>query len=119
MARLKSKVYQTPELMTKIMSEKLARKLPAYAHFSNAYLATFSGYIEGPVWCMDLYIGKVVHLAILEEFTLDLAIYEGSLRPNVLFNGNESWEKQHETVKRKWNLYKNKQQEWCLKYTIR
>ena len=109
----------TPEVMTKLISAKLDEDLKVYGNFSNAYLATFPEHIEGPVWCMDLYIGEQVHIAILEEFTLELAIYTGPLRPQIYFPDNQKWDREEKEVRRYWELYKNSKKEYCLRYSCK
>ena len=109
----------TPEVMTKLISAKLDEDLKVYGNFSNAYLATFPEHIEGPVWCMDLYIGEQVHIAILEEFTLELAIYTGPLRRQSYFPDNQKWDREEKEVRRYWELYKNSKKEYCLRYSCK
>lgn len=79
MARRKS-YLNTPENMTVYMSKVLARDLRNYAGFCNAVLCTID-YVDGPVWAMQLYNGKVVHWAILEETGRLIYIYTGTLKP--------------------------------------
>ncbi len=107
----------TPEVMTKVISKKLATDLENYDRVSKAYVATFPGHIEGPVWCMDLHVGKKVHLAILEEFTAELTIYTESLRPRIYFSDNQVWETEKDGVRHSWQLYKNSKNKYCLRYT--
>lgn len=122
-----SRANHTPEMMTNLIVANIATDIQMYGNYSNAYLALFPGHIDGPVWCMDLYIGEQVHLAILEEFMSDedlkhnLAIFTGSLRPTVIFEDGQLWE--HEcksadvTIHQIFRLYQNKKGENCIKVT--
>jgi len=112
----------TPAMMTNLIVAYIEKDLEMYGNYSNAYLALFPGYINGPVWCMDLYIGDKVHLAILEEYTRTLAIYSGSLRPSVLFLDENTWkcevQKDGEKVTQTYQLFENNLGENCLKVTF-
>ena len=76
----KRTMLNTPRTMTLYMSEALAKNLQRYAGFSNAMLCTID-YVEGPVWAMQAYVGKITHWAILEETGQLLYIYAGPLKP--------------------------------------
>lgn len=76
----KRNFLNTPENMTVYMSKVLARDLRNYAGFCNAVLSTID-YVEGPVWAMQVYNGKMVHWAILEETGRLIYIYTGNLKP--------------------------------------
>lgn len=121
-----SQADHTPERMTNLIVANMAKDIKMYGNYSNAYLALFPGYINGPVWCMDLYIGKKVHLAILEEFMAEdrkhnLIVYTGSLRPNTLFDEGQLWEHKCKagdmTIHQIFRYYQNKKGESCLKVT--
>ena len=93
----KKSYLNTPENMTVYMSKVLARDLRHYAGFCNAVLATID-YVEGPVWAMQLYIGKVTHWAILEEAGYVIYIYTGPLKPSPIIPQDQFYKR---TVRRK------------------
>lgn len=122
-----SRANHTPEMMTNLIVANMAKDIKMYGNYSNAYLALFPGHIDGPVWCMDLYIGKQVHIAVLEEFMSDkdlkhnLAIYTGPLRPTTFFEEGQLWEheckKDDVTIHQIFRFYQNRKGENCLKVT--
>lgn len=96
MAKRKS-YLNAPENMTVYMSKVLARDLRNYAGFCNAVLSTID-YVEGPVWAMQVYNGRFVHWAILEEAGHVIYIYTGPLTPRQILPQGQFYKR---TIRRK------------------
>ena len=126
MAKKEKGVNNTPKKITELMAGKLGFNLEQYDGYSNAYLATMEDYIEGPIWCMNLYSGKVVHHAILEEIAQNgepqaLYIYTGGGIPRPLIDLGQEWQRKTRIhgrcVTQIGRIYSNTRLEPCLRWT--
>lgn len=125
MAERRKKGEHTPEFITNQMVKNLKSSLAGYDSYSNAYLAEMD-YIQGPIWVMDLFKGRITHRAILEEIgdpdgARVLYIYGGCLKPRPIIDLGQVYEKRFvrdgRNVKYIGRVYSNKRQETCIRWT--
>ena len=125
MAERRKRGEHTPEFITNQMVKKIKAELQGYDGHSNAYLAEID-YVDGPVWVIDLYNGRITHRAILEEICdMDgariLYIYAGPLKPRPIIDLGQVFERHvvrdGRDVKQIGEVYSNKRLEPCIRWT--
>ena len=110
----KKEIKHTPQIMSSIFDAMLGRRLMLYASASNPYLGVID-YVEGPVWVMDLCVGKYVHYAIFEEFTNTIYIYMGPLRAKPIIDIGQFYENKYLFAQ----VYSDKHENVCISICIK
>lgn len=116
----KTTTEHTPSYMTQLMAKLLGINLEQFDNYSQAYLVIMPGYINGPVWCMDLVLDNRTERAIYEEVDKYLYPYKGVIDPIRIEDTDHQWKRtitrDGQAVRQRSELYFNQKKEMCLRW---